>query len=262
MPTAQRPRLLLFGESLGCRVSQDVFSGATDLGRRGAGIDAAVWVGTPAFTTWRRALWAGRPQGTEPGGGAGALYLPRDVTDWDALPVAERESVRYLLLQNGDDPVPKFESTLLWRRPDWLGPEATRPPGAPRGTYWQPITTFITTFVDLMNALTPTPGRFDEGGHDYRAAIPEAIRQVWRLPATEQQMQRVVAAMQARELGWEAVRLWATAESQPVDSRPEALQEAQRQISAWVQSEEPLTAVQIQGLIEQVVPGQSPRSPS
>jgi hypothetical protein len=36
-----------------------------------------------------------------------------------------------------------------------------------------PVTTFLTTVIDLMNALTPTPGRFDEGGHDYRAAIPE-----------------------------------------------------------------------------------------
>ena len=255
VPPAERPRLLMFGESLGSRVSQDAFAGASDLGPRGAGIDAAVWVGTPAFTAWRRALWAGRAQDTAPSVGRGALYLPRDVSDWDELPAQDRARVRYLLLQNGDDPVPKFEPTLLWRQPDWLGPDDTRPPGAPRGTIWQPITTFVTTFVDLMNALTPTPGRFDEGGHDYRAAIPDAIRQVWRLPATDRQMQRMVAAMQERELGWEAARVWAAAEASAPDSRQEALSKAQEKISDWVPGAETLTVDQVQDIIEPTITG-------
>lgn len=255
VPADQRPRLLMFGESLGSRVSQDAFVGVSDLGPRGAGIDAAVWVGTPAFTAWRRALWAGRPSGAAPEVGPGALYLPRDVTDWAALPAQDRASVRYLLLQNGDDPIPKFEATLLWRQPAWLGPRKTRPPGAPRGTVWQPITTFVSTFVDLMNALTPTPGRFDEGGHDYRTAIPDAIRQVWRLAATDRQMQRVVAAMMARELGWEAARVWAEAKASSPDSREAALSKAQQQISAWVPGDQTLAVAEIQDIIERTVVG-------
>jgi hypothetical protein len=109
--------------------------------------------------------------------------------------------------------------------------------------------------VDLMNALTPTPGRFDEGGHDYRAAIPDAIRQVWRLPATDRQLQRMIAAMQARELGWEAARVWAAAEASAPEARAEALTKAQDKISSWVPGDQTLTVEQVEQIIEPTVAG-------
>ena len=111
--------------------------------------------------------------------------------------------MRYLLLQNGDDPIPKFEARCCGAPPDWLGPDETRPHGAPRGTRWLPVTTFFTTFIDMQNALHPTPGVFGEGGHDYRQAIPEALRTVFSLTATDEQMARVQQALRLRELGWE-----------------------------------------------------------
>ena len=108
------------------------------------------------------------------------VFVTSSMRDWAGLSDADRAAVRFLLLQNGDDPIPKFEASLLWRRPGWLGPDDTRPHGAPRGTRWLPVTTFFTTFIDLQNALAPTPGVFSEGGHDYRLAIPEALRTVFR----------------------------------------------------------------------------------
>ena len=55
--------------------------------------------------------------------------------DWTDLDENDRAAVRFLLLQNGDDPIPKFAAPLLWRRPDWLGPDrhatARRPAGHP-----------------------------------------------------------------------------------------------------------------------------------
>ena len=86
----------------------------------------------------------------------------------------------------------------MWRQPEWLCADDERPPGAPRGTHWQPIATFVATFTDMLNALTPTPGTFQEGGHDYRVEIPEAIRRVWQLPATDEQMHRVNAVLRTR----------------------------------------------------------------
>ena len=77
---------------------------------RGAGIEAAVFVGTPAFTHWRKALWGGRPQNVPRRWGPGPRSLPRGIPDWTDLPADERAKVRYLLLQNGDDPIPKFRS--------------------------------------------------------------------------------------------------------------------------------------------------------
>jgi Alpha/beta-hydrolase family len=125
--------------------------------------------------------------------------------------------VRYLLLMNGDDPIPKFGAQVAWRKPDWLGPDDKRPFGAPHGTRWLPGMTVLTTFFDMQNALVPTPGIFAEGGHDYRDVLPQAIRDTWRLSATDEQMERVNAALRQRELAWELYRDWTAALAKPAD---------------------------------------------
>ena len=206
MPKAKRPKFYLFGESLGSQVSEEMFKGTGTLGLEGTGIHAALWIGTPAATVWRRQIWGNRTITETPSVGPAAAYLPRTIADWRGLPAAERAKVRYLLLQNGDDPIPKFGSQVVWRRPDWLGPNATRPIGAPKGTHWMPVTTFMMTFLDMLNALTPTPGIFAEGGHDYRYVLPDAMSQTWQLPATDTQMERINTALRQRELAWELYR--------------------------------------------------------
>lgn len=222
IPKSKRPRFTIFGESLGSQVSEEMFRGLGIQGLAGTCIEAAVWIGTPAATGWRKELWGERTITEPPQVGPGSAYLPRSVSDWRALPPSERAGVRYLLLQNGDDPIPKFGAQLSWRRPDWLGPDHTRPIGSPRGTHWVPGMTFLTTFFDMQNALNPTPGVFAEGGHDYRDVLPEAISQTWRLPANQDQMTRMNAALRSRELAWEVLRDWAAAQSQPAEKRPAA----------------------------------------
>ncbi len=222
MPKNKRPKVFLFGESLGSQVSEEMFNGTGILGLDGTGIDAALWIGTPSATKWRKELWGTRTIAEPPAVGPGEVYLPRDLPDWRALPAAERQKVRFLLLQNGDDPIPKFGSQLAWRRPDWLGPDDRRPQGAPRGTRWMPGTTFLTTFFDMQNALVPTPGIFNEGGHDYRDVLPQALRETWRLHATDAQMARVNEALRTRELAWELYRDWTAALAKPAEKQPEA----------------------------------------
>jgi len=153
--------------------------------------------------------------------------------------------VRYLLLQNGDDPIPKFGSQLMWRKPDWLGPE--RPPGAPQNTYWVPGTTFLMTFIDMLNALTPTPGTFAEGGHDYREVLPDAISQTWRLPATEKQMASMNTNLRQRELAWELYRDWSAACAKPAAEMTKAKASSLAKASKYVGRE-----VDAQGLIDLV----------
>ena len=222
MPASKRPLVVLFGESLGSQVSEDMFRGLGIQGLAGSGFDAAVWIGTPAATAWRRELWGTRTIAEAPEIGPGTAYLPRTIADWRALPAAERDRARFLLLQNGDDPIPKFGSQVAWRRPDWLGPNHTRPIGSPRGTSWVPGMTFLTTFFDMQNALTPTPGTFSEGGHDYRHVLPEAISTTWRLPATDEQMTSINQALRARELAWELHRDWTNALAKPLGKQPAA----------------------------------------
>ncbi len=234
MPAERRPRFLLFGESLGSQVSEEMFRGTGTSGPEGIGLDAAVWIGTPASTVYRRELWGRRSVSEPPGVGPGPFYLPRDVAEWTALPDEDKEAVRFLLLQNGADPVPKFDPPLVWRRPDWLGPDELRPPGAPLGTRWLPVVSFVTTFVDLQNALVPTPGIFQEGGHDYRLEVPEAIRAVWRLTASDEQMVRVQEALRRRELQWEVRRRWDKAQAVPTPERPAAEAAVLSDVASWV----------------------------
>lgn len=233
MPAKRRPKFFLFGESLGAQVSQEMFRGQGMTGPAGIGLDAAVWVGTPAATVWRQQLWGTRTVSERPQIGPGSAYLPRAIRDWTALSPQERSKVSYLLLENGDDPIPKFGAPVLWNRPDWLCSNDGRPPGAPRGTHWMPIVTFFATFLDMQNALSPTPGTFQEGGHDYRREIPEALRTVFRLSATDEQMARVQEALRARELEWETRRQWMAAESKPTVDRPAAEAKVEQHVAEW-----------------------------
>lgn len=222
MPAEKRPKVFLFGESLGSQVSQEMFRGTGVLGLEGTGIDAALWIGTPAATQWRRELWGTRSVADAPEVGPGAAYLPRSLVDWRNLPQEQREQVRYLLLMNGDDPIPKFGAEVAWRKPDWLGPDDRRPFGAPHGTRWLPGMTVLTTFFDMQNALVPTPGIFSEGGHDYRDVLPQAIRETWRLEATDEQMAKVNEVLRQRELAWELYRDWTAALAKPADKVEDA----------------------------------------
>lgn len=234
MEPSKRPKFVLFGESLGSQVSQDMFRGTSITGPAGIGLEAAVWIGTPFATKWRDELWGDRTVSQMPAPGPGAAFLPRAVRDWRGLSPEQKSEVRYLLLQNGDDPIPKFGPPLLWRQPAWLGPDAHRPPGAPRGTAWQPVVTFFATFLDMQNALSPTPGVFDEGGHDYRRETPEAVRTVFGLDCTDDQMDRVQHALRERELRFEVRRDLAAVQATAADKRASAEEKLEKRVGTWV----------------------------
>ena len=232
MPKNKRPHFHLFGESLGSQVSESMFDGTWTYGLPGAKVDYALWIGTPSATVWRKQLWGERTIADAPSVGPDGVYLPRNIHDWRNLSKEQRKEIRYLLLQNGDDPIPKFGSQLMWRKPDWLGPE--RPIGAPQNTVWVPGTTFLMTFIDMLNALTPTPGIFAEGGHDYRDVLPEAISETWRLPATPAQMAAMNTSLRERELAWELYRDWAAACAKPADKVAKAKSDALATASKYV----------------------------
>ena len=48
-----RPKVVLFGESLGAWTSQDAFLDQGTQGLIDAGIDYAIWIGTPHFSQWK-----------------------------------------------------------------------------------------------------------------------------------------------------------------------------------------------------------------
>lgn len=248
MPKKKRPRFYLFGESLGSQVSEEMFNGLGVAGLDGTGLEAALWIGTPSATKWRKQLWGTRTIAEVPEVGPGSIYLPRNLKDWNELPAEEQDKVRFLLLMNGDDPIPKFGSQLMWRKPDWMGPQKIRPLGTPQNTQWVPFATFLMTFLDMMNALIPTPGVFSEGGHDYRAVLPTAISKTWRLPADADRMSRINIALRKRELAWELYRQWHAAEAKTASEIDKAKAKVLENASKYVGH--PVDQAEMQAIID------------
>jgi uncharacterized membrane protein len=163
LPKEQRPRLYLFGLSLGARnsdLSADLFDVIADP------YQGALWVGPPWDSeTWRR-MTAMRAAGSP-------VWLPRFrdeslfhfTTQRNELNEANRRwgPMRMVFLQYPSDPIVFFESASLWRPPSWM---QQRAPDVASEIRWIPVVTFVQQICDMMTATTTPRGV----GHVYAAA--------------------------------------------------------------------------------------------
>jgi uncharacterized membrane protein len=196
-----RPRVVLFGESLGAHTSQDVFLHWGTLGLDALGIDRALWIGTPYGSKWMEQVTAEDRLDVD----RRRVAVVNDFDQLRALGEQRRADLRYVLLNHDNDGVTKFGLDLLWTPPGWLGPDRPRPDpvdggsprGIPAGMRWRPITTFFQALVDMKNAQIPGPYR--AWAHDYRADLPRFLSEVYGLPATEEQLARIERALPQRE---------------------------------------------------------------
>jgi uncharacterized membrane protein len=195
-PDDARPKVVLFGESLGAWTSQDGF---VDEGTRGlvdAGIDHAIWIGTPHFSKWKeRVLYDDRPDVDRD-----VVGVFNDIGEWRALDPARREKLRYVMITHYDDGVGLFGPELSIQAPDWLRDPQTRHASVPKGMRWKPTTTFFQVLVDMKNAANVVPGVFDAKGHDYRADLLPFFHAVLGLEATAEQLDAVEQHLVEREL--------------------------------------------------------------
>jgi uncharacterized membrane protein len=123
-----------------------------------------------------------------------------DFGELEALGPEARRKLRFVMITHANDAVGHFGLDLLVRAPDWLGPAATRAPTVPGAQQWRSPTTFVQTLVDMKNAANVIPGQFEARGHDYRADLARFIREVYALPASDDQIDAVEAALRAAEL--------------------------------------------------------------
>jgi uncharacterized membrane protein len=215
-----RPRVVLFGESLGAHTSQDVFLHWGTLGLEALGIDRALWIGTPYGSKWKQQVTGADRLDVD----RDAVAVVNDYAQLAGLPAARRATLRYVLLDHDNDGVTKFGTDLLVTPPRWLGPDRPRPQavpagsprGIPAGMRWRPITTFFQTLIDMKNAQAP--GVYRAWAHDYRADLPRFIAEVYGLPATADQLSRVEEALRLRERLRE--RLFADGTHPPSAARP------------------------------------------
>ncbi len=203
IPQDRRPRLHIFGESLGAQTSEDVFVDEGVAGLHRAGIDRGLFLGTPAATRFRQ-KWLSDPAAMDPDG---EIVEVNDVQEYLALPEQVRARARYVLLTQHNDPMPKFWFPLAVQAPDWMGPAETREPGVPPETAWRPYITFLITLVDVKNAMHVVPGTFVATGHDYRASLPRFTSLAYDLPVDEQTLAEMERVLAQRELRWAERRL-------------------------------------------------------
>ena len=205
MDPDRRPKIVLFGESLGAHTSQDVFLGWGTIAPVSLGIDSALWIGTPATSEWSREVVDGDRPDVDPD----LVAVVNDHEQYHRLAAQRRERIRYVLVSHDNDGVTRFGPDLLVRRPSWLAhddaPDATAPGRSPRGTppamRWRPVTTFFQMLIDMKNAQLP--GAYRAWGHDYRPDLPEFIRDVYDLGCSPDQLERITAAVQEREVNRE-----------------------------------------------------------
>jgi len=198
MPVDERPKVLLFGESLGSQAAQDVFEKEGVQGFEILDIHRALFVGTPCASMWRR-HWLADPAAVDPGG---MVVEVQGAQEYRELTAGQRDAARVVLLTHNNDPIPKFGPALAFQRPVWLGAAATRPPGVPPDSRWWPLFTFVLVGIDLLNADNVIPGTFEAWAHDYRKDLPRMVQLTFELPADSALMERVQRALRKRELLW------------------------------------------------------------
>ncbi|WP_082600792.1 alpha/beta hydrolase [Nocardioides sp. Soil777] len=191
MPPEERPRLFVFGESLGSFGGETAFSGEFDLRNR---LDGALFVGPPNFNPLYRDFVEGRDPGSkevEPVYRAGRTIRFTTLPARSIEPQSAWPGTRVLYMQHASDPVTWWSPDLILSKPDWL--DEPRGRDVLEDTRWIPLVTFWQVSVDLALGFSTTPGH----GHNFSgehvdgwAAVlgiddlgeddAEALRQVFR----------------------------------------------------------------------------------
>ena len=161
LPQRARPKLVVFGESLGSFGGEAAFSGTEDIRMRTAGV---LWTGPTNDNT----LWSQFTADRDPGspqwrpvyqGGKTVRFVtaPEEL----AAPSPGWTEPRVVYLQNTSDPIVWWSWELAFHQPDWLrGPT---PPGVSPAMHWYPLVTFWQVAADLALATAVPAGH----GHTY-----------------------------------------------------------------------------------------------
>ena len=177
LPEQDRPRLIVFGASLGAAGAETPFVGpdaATSVANFASRADGALIVGSLGWNPILRQLTEGREPGSpawQPivAQGTTVRFLPGGVRpDRDA----EWSPPRVLYLQHPSDPVAYLSLDAFWSPLDWM--DDPRGPGVPPDTGWFPIVSVVQATADLSFAAS-LPSGF---GHEYRVDYVDAFARV------------------------------------------------------------------------------------
>lgn len=167
-PASERPRIVLYGQSLGSFGLEAVFDGIDDVKRR---TDGVLWVGPPRSNRLWRDLMA-RRQADSPiwrpvyQNGETVRFGP-DGRSFSAVG-GPWNPPRVAYLQHPSDPITWLSLDVLFERPKWMS--EPRGPDVSRRMPYIPIVTFWQLAVDLAMGTNAPPGH----GHKFGDAQAEA----------------------------------------------------------------------------------------
>jgi uncharacterized membrane protein len=163
LPADHRPKLYVFGESLGTFGGEAAFSGLADIVNRTSGV---LWAGPPNFNElWRKLVEnrdAGSPEWRPVVDEGRSARFADEASDLDH-PSGPWNTPRVLYLQNASDPIVWWTPQLILHHPDWL--RGTRGPDVNPHMVWLPFVTFWQVTADLVFAVNVPDGH----GHKYEA---------------------------------------------------------------------------------------------
>ena len=181
-----KPRLLVYGESLGAKVQEAaVPAGLLDLDAYG--IAQALWVGTP-------------------GGKVADEFHARcadssvTVDNPSQIPTDLTNRPRVWFLEHDGDPVVRFRPELLNECPFWLTPNKPRGRNIPEEMTWKPVVTWAQVLVDVLYATDVKPGDFKSLGHDYRADLGAVVTAAYALDASPDVADRLETRLRELEV--------------------------------------------------------------
>lgn len=182
-PAQSRPKLLVYGESLGSQGSEAAFDGLADLR---AEVDGALWVGPPNSNRLWKQFVERRDPGTrevEPIYADGLVVRFASTAADLTKPSPEWRRPRIAYLQHPSDPIVWWSPDLIFSQPDWL----SEPRGSDVSTQmrWWPLVTFWQVAADLTNAQ----GVSDGHGHNYGTLVLDGWAAVLPPPDWNPQLQ-------------------------------------------------------------------------
>lgn len=168
-PASRRPRLALYGESLGSLAGQGAFGYLPDIVEMG--FTSVLWVGPPNQSRLRKAITERRDPGTpevQPrydNGRTVRFAQAASAAEIAAVAAPPWQGTQVLFLQHASDPVVWWSPDLLLNEPDWLA----EPPGFDRSPAmrWYPVVTFFQLSADMAGNVTDSTGAPPGHGHQY-----------------------------------------------------------------------------------------------
>jgi uncharacterized membrane protein len=181
MPESQRPKLVVFGESLGSFGGEAPFMSLNNVLAR---TDGALFSGP----TFNNTIWTDLTFSRDRGSpewlpiydhGKNVRFVARSS---DLMrPNAPWATPRVVYLQHASDPIAWWTPDLLFSKPDWL--REKRGYDVLPQTRWIPVVTFLQVTADMAVAQKVPPGH----GHDYVADVADAWAAVLSPPGWTQQ---------------------------------------------------------------------------